>query len=99
VNDPRSPEPRTAAGRRLLDLLNASGIETLLDVPVEDRIALVEEQASSSDELRAALETFFDEKNGRWQYHDEFAHVPLYELDALRAALSSKPSAEPEKPA
>jgi hypothetical protein len=58
-------EPRTKAGKRLCDLLDASGIQTLLNVAVSSRIRAIEEQAATEARrelltaLRAAVQQEF----------------------------------------
>jgi hypothetical protein len=85
VNDPRSPEPRTAAGKLLLRQFPGPHMDSL--------ILAIEAEASSSDELRAALAP--DEWEYIAQLVDAFAaDDPTGLPNKLRAALSSKPSAK-----
>jgi hypothetical protein len=55
------------------------------DVGVATAIEALRSSLAHLDALTAAAREFFG--GGRWQYHDEYAHVLLVDLDRLHDAL------------
>jgi hypothetical protein len=108
VNDPRSPEPRTAAGKLLLRQFPGPHMDSLILAIEEEMLGVLAdwerplvEQASSSDELRAALEqiaspALVDAPGGfycPWCGTNVNVHGTTCPVFIARAALAPKPSA------